>query len=135
MVTTPRTTKSPCFFKKALGSSPAANRGPRVAVYTITTPMKDTSRVAVTRIRSNGGTLRRVATCVRASVVIRRIRGQNTGRDLSLPGAAPCPGGHPAGIEQQRSGRSGRGLAVPPPDQVRRQPGYGVDGHGSHRAA
>ena len=49
--------------------------------------------MAMTRMKSNGGTLRRAATCVRASVVIARIRGQNTGRDLSLPGAGPCPGG------------------------------------------
>ncbi len=34
-------------------------------------------------MKSNGGTLRRAATCVRASVVIWRIAGQNTGRDLS----------------------------------------------------
>ncbi len=80
-----------------------------------------------------GGTLRRAATCVRASVVISRIRGQNTGRDHSPPGAGPCPGERrrPAGghdDEQREPGRPGRRVALPPAGQGRRQSRHRVDG-------
>src|SRR5580692_494283 len=92
IVMTPSTTKRPCFLRKVLGSSPCARRAPRVAVYTMITPMAETMSVATTRMKSNGGTLRRAATCVRASVVIWREPGQNTGRESSPSGAGASPG-------------------------------------------
>src|ERR1700733_1007787 len=150
---TPRTTKSPCFLRKVLGSSPWASRAPRVAVYTMMTPMAETKRVATTSIKSTGGTLRRLATCVRASVVIWREARHNIGRDLPPLGASPCPGGvvgpgagwgfgwilGVVGAGQpgraDRADRPGRRLALPPLGEVRGQHGHGVDGDRPDRPA
>ena len=75
------------LLQEGLGVLPGRERAPRVAVYTMTTPIGETISVATTRMKSNGGTLRRADACS-GDCGHTADPGQNTGRDHAPLAAA-----------------------------------------------